>query len=121
MAKQARWVGREREMRAALEKWERSGLSLSEFARREGIAQKTMYRWRRQLGVGDDRVRRGRRPGRDDDRVAPMFTEVSAALSQASSAQMMFEVVLGDGTTVRVPEDFNSGSLRNLLSTLRGC
>ncbi len=55
---------REQEMRAMLEKWERSGLPLSRFAAGEGVARKTLYRWRRRLGVGvansGDRLRRGR-------------------------------------------------------------
>ncbi len=50
MAKQGRWLAREAEMRAVLTKWERSDLPLSQFARREGVAVKTLYRWRRRLG-----------------------------------------------------------------------
>ncbi len=47
-------AAREAKMRAVLEKWERSGLALSRFAEREGIGRKTLYRWRRRLGVGGD-------------------------------------------------------------------
>jgi transposase-like protein len=118
---------REGEMRARLEKWEQSGLPLSRFADREGIAQKTMYRWRRRLRVGDDRVRRGRPPvasvgGGDGERSqsASIFTEVSSAVRTASAA-VTFEVVLRSGTTVRVPEHFDPGALSLLLQTLRGC
>jgi transposase-like protein len=125
MAKRGRWADREEEMRAVVERWARSGLPLAQFARREGIAEKTMYRWRRQLRVGDDRVRRGRPPVRVDGQSASgarsLFTEVSAALGQASSPTVMFEVVLDDGTTVRVPEHFDPGSLRILVATLREC
>ncbi len=125
MAERGRWSGREEEMRAVVERWARSGLPLAQFARREGIAQKTMYRWRRRLSVGDDRVRRGRPPVPGKDRSASgarsLFTEVSAALEQAPSARIMYEVVLGDGTTVRVPEHFDPDSLRLLLATLREC
>jgi len=125
MAKRGRWPGREEEMRAVVEKWERSGLPLAQFARREGVAQKTMYRWRRRLGVGDDRVRRGRPPGSAEDRrrrgAPSMFTEVTASLRQASSPEMMFEVILGDGMMVRVSEHFDPDSLRILLATLREC
>ena len=118
---------RGREMRALLEKWERSGLPLSRFADREGIAQKTMYRWRRRLGVGGDRIRRGRPPAssvgenRSGSQSASIFTEVSTALGAASLSATTFEVVFGDGTMVRVPAQFDRGSLRVLLQTLRGC
>jgi transposase-like protein len=125
MARGRSRASREEEMRAQLERWERSGLALSRFARQEGVAQKTLYRWRRRLGVGDDRVRRGRPPTGARDRgsssARSMFAEVSAPLRQASSATIMFELVLGNGTTVRVPEHFDPDSLRILLATLHEC
>ncbi len=89
MAKRGRQLAREAEMRAVLAKWERSDLPLSRFAKREGVAVKTLYRWRRRLGVGDDLVRRGRPPGRAED--ASLFTEVSIASQPASVATNMFE------------------------------
>ncbi len=119
MAKRGRQLTREAEMRAVLTKWERSDLPLSRFAKREGVAVKTLYRWRRRLRVGDDLVRRGRPPGRAED--ASLFTEVSIASQTGSLAMNMFEVVFRDGTTVRVPEHFDPDSLRILVQTLRGC
>lgn len=120
MAKRGRRAGREGEMRAVLESWVRSGLPLAQFARREGIAEKTMYRWRQRLGVGDRHLRRGRPPVGE---VPPpsMFTEVSKLARRGTSATMMFEVVLSDGTTVRVPEHFDPETLRILVTMLRGC
>jgi hypothetical protein len=50
-----------------------------------------------------------------------MFTEVSTALGAVSSSATKFEVILGDGTMVRVPAQFDPGSLRVLLQTLREC
>jgi len=120
MAKRGRRLAREAEMRTVLAKWERSDLPLSRFAKREGIAAKTLYRWRRRLGVGNDLVRRGRPPGRSDD--GSLFTEVNiAAPTPASLATNVFEVVFRDGTTVRVPEHVDPDSLRILVQTLRQC
>lgn len=125
MASRGRRAARAAEMRAVLEKWERSGLRLSRFAEREGIARKTMYRWRRRLGVSADEIRRGRRPGacggaaRATAQSASMFTEVSAVWRPA--AAVTIEVVLRSGTIVRVPEHFDAGSLRGLLQTLGAC
>jgi len=120
MAKGGRWKAREEEMRVVVERWSRSGLPLAQFARREGIAQKSLYRWRRRLGVGDRQVRRGRPPVGVVGVAPSMFTEVSTSLGRATSTTM-FEVVLGDGTMVRVPGQFDPNSLRVLLATLREC
>ena len=99
---------RSREMRRLLARHERSGLTLSEFGRREGLVPATLYWWRRRL--------------REAEIAAPAvvsFTEVSTVA--AAGAGRGFEVVLGGGTTVRVPERFDPTSLRTLLETLREC
>lgn len=126
MANRGLKVARAEEMRAVLAKWERSDLPLSRFAMREGIAVKTLYRWRRRLGVGDDRVRRGRPPVSAKAQGAPssppLFTEVSVATREAlPSASTRFEVLLGNGMMVRVPEQFDENALGTLIRTLRSC
>ena len=123
MGRRGRAGAREDEMRAVLARWERSGLPLSRFADREGVGRKTLYRWRQRLGTGGDRVRRGRPPVGEHHRSPPasIFTELSTAVGTASSSAMKFEVVLGSGMTVRVPEHFDAGALRLLLETLRAC
>ena len=126
MAGRGRRAAREEEMRAVLGTWERSGLPLSWFAEREGIGRKTLYRWRQRIGVGVGDLRRARRSklagGRSRAEPAASFTEVRAAVRRSSSVSgVTFEVVLGSGTTVRVPEHFDPGSLRMLFETLREC
>jgi len=98
---------RGREMRRLLARHERSGLTLSEFGRREGWVPATLYWWRRRL-----REAEGAAPS------AVSFTEVSTV---AAAAGRGFEVVLDGGTTVRVPERFDPAALRLLLETLREC
>jgi transposase-like protein len=114
---------REREIRAVVERWERSGLTLTRFAEQEGVARKTLSRWRRRLGIGDDRARPGRPPGNRAEKAragtATLFTEVSPALLTAPAP--MFEVVLPAGVTVRVPERFAADALRRLLGVLVEC
>lgn len=125
MARAGRREAREEEMRAVLGRWERSGMTLSRFADREGIARKTLYRWRRRTGVGSNRVRRqgGHHQGSEsvETTTAALFTEVTSSLGPVAATTVTFEVVLGPGTTVRVPEHFDPDSLRILVATLRGC
>jgi len=114
---------REREIRAVVERWERSGLTLTRFAEREGLSRKTLSKWRRRLGIGDDRVRRGRPPsdplGKLRTSPAPLFTEVSPSLLRLQAP--VFEVVLRSGVTVRVPERFAADALRRLVQVLGEC
>lgn len=128
MARRGRGGSGEGEMRAVLERWQRSGLPLWRFAEMEGIAQNTLYRWRRRTGiaVGDLRRHDGAQGVSDRSGAAaavPLFAEVSALLgaSPSNAAARVFEVVLGDGITVRVPERFDPASLRALLAALRPC
>jgi transposase-like protein len=129
MANGGKRAARREEMRGVLKRWERSALPLSRFADREGIGRKTLYRWRRQLGVGGERLRLGRRRSsgsgsgsRGRSQSSATFTELSTTLrGAAAAAAVVFEVVLGGGTTVRVPAHFDPGSLRMLLGTLREC
>jgi transposase-like protein len=99
---------RSREMRRLFARWERSGLTLSEFARREDLVPATLYWWRRRL-----REAEGTAPA------AVSFTEVSGVVAAAGGRG--FEVVLDGRTTVRVPERFDAAALRMLLETLREC
>lgn len=125
MARSGRRGERAEEMRAALERWQRSGLPLSRFAEREGIGRKTLYRWRLRLGVGGRRLRPGRpkralgRVGREGS--TPMFTEVAWPGATGGLSATRFEVELRDGTTIRVPVRFDACALRALLQTLRQC
>jgi hypothetical protein len=117
------------EMRRIFERWERSGLTLGEFARREGLVLPTLYWWRRRLSsdrIQSDRRRRtksasksGKGSGTRQPKVS--FTEVTGRLGLSTGAGTGFEVVLNGGTTVRVPEGFDALSLRRLLETLGGC
>src|SRR5438128_75833 len=50
---------KEQEWRRRLRDWQRSGLSVSAFCRRYGLAEKYLYRWRRILA---ERQRRGQFP-----------------------------------------------------------
>jgi transposase-like protein len=87
---------------AALERLKRSGLSMREFARGEGLNVQRLYWWRRAL----------RRPAAES---GPAFLEVVAT---GPTAQL--EVVLRSGLVVRVPAGFCEETVRRLVTALDG-
>lgn len=102
---------RGRQMQTVLARWERSGLRLAEFARREGMPGSTLTWWRYQL----------RQRGGTGSAVAPVpamaFSEVRR--ETVTSAPAMVEVVLRNGRVVRVPlAGVEPTALRTLLRAL---
>lgn len=104
-------TARGREMQAVLARWERSGLTLAEFARREGMPASTLTWWRYQL-------RQRREIGSAGGPVtATAFTEVQRG--PAMTAPGVVEVVLRNGRVVRVPvTGIEPTALRTLVRTL---
>ena len=84
-----------------------SGLSVAEFAAREGLDAKRLYSWRGRLGAGLVRAA-----------AAPTFVEVKAA------RQARVEVVLRTGHVLFIPDSFDPGALTQLIEILEraaGC
>jgi transposase len=94
---------KEQEWRRRLRDWERSGLSVSAFCRRYGVAENRLYAWRRIL------VQR--------DAAQAAFVPVRL-LADNSSQDNTLEVVLEGGRRLRVPEGFDAATLRQLLAVL---
>ena len=92
----------------ALEKHASSGLSVAEFAARDGLDVKRLYRWRERLGTA----------GLVKAAVAPTFVEVKA------TRQARVEVVLRTGHVLFIPDSFDAGALTRLIEILEraaGC
>lgn len=98
-SKSRRWS--EKEARAALDAHSQSGLSVAEFADREGLDAQRLYSWRRRLSSAPTR--------------APQFIEVKGIAADAR-----FEIELRSGYIVRVPSAFDSDALRRLIVALEG-
>ena len=88
--------------RAVLSLVESSGLSVAEFASREGFDVDRLYRWRRRLQQGDLASQ-------------PAFVEVHSPVSEVRER---IEVVLRSGHVLRVPESCDTVTLHRLLEVL---
>lgn len=97
--------------KSALAAFDASGLTLSAFAIDAGLDPQRLARWRRRLAVSVE---------------APVFEEILLRESAApageraapTSAHQRFEIVLVSGRVVRVPESFDTGTLRRLLEVV---
>jgi transposase len=101
------------------------GASPTEVARQHGIGTGQLYNWRRALLAAQPRAV-GRFVRVD---VAPLATLAEAGMANAGSAAVVsagtiakppVEIVLPDGTTVRVDAQIDPSALRRVLATLRG-
>jgi len=111
-------------MRRLLAEQERSGLTLAEFARRRGVRAGTLSWWRHRLRSEGARRRLGKLLAKSGERAAEHegFVEIAppaALLGVEPGGAGWFEVVLGDGTVVRVPARFAEADLGRLLALLR--
>jgi hypothetical protein len=93
---------KEREWRGWLARWQRSGLRVAAFCRRQGLDERRFHAWRRILAR------------RDSERAAFVPVEVLAESAVGGS----LEVVLARGRRLRVPPGFDVATLRQVLAVL---
>ncbi len=128
---------KERFWRRVVRRRQRSGLTVREFCRDEGVAESSYHDWRRELAQRD----REQTSGEDGSGVKGISPEGSATSSGGSKEVLAFvpvqvlpddgesfpsrliEVVLTSGETLRVPTRFDSRVLEGVLRVLeeRGC
>lgn len=86
-----------------LSRWERSGLTQSEFCRRHGLKLANFAWWKRKLmsQVGSCRPQAA----------LAKFVEVALPAGRASG----YEVVLSGGRVVRVPDEFEAEAVSRLI------
>lgn len=99
---------REQFWRQTIAAFTSSGLSVRDFCRRHGLHEKRFYTWRRNLGLSPV----GRPTSSDTS--APGFVPVRVV------SDTPVEVVLPDGTTLRVPPATDPSHVARLVAALRG-
>jgi transposase-like protein len=111
-----RW--RDEDKLRVLAEAEQPGARTSEVARRHDISRGLLWYWRRQLQQGRLAVR---------DMAEPVFLPVQVsdpvlpgpAAPAVARADPRIEIVLTDGTCVRVGADVDAAALRRVLAALR--
>ena len=111
---------RERFWRRAIRDQQRSGLSVRDFCRREGLKDGAFRWWRQEL------PRRDRQPSipprGEPTEAAPAFLPVRVVDREAVTPRPAppIEIVLPTGPTVRVPQGFDPRTLGDVLAVLEG-
>lgn len=103
---------RAEDAREVLAEWRRSGVTLTEFARREGLSRNRLAWWRARLGV-----ERAPRFHRIELIHAPTTAGVGGSSGEA------IEILVGGGRRVAVRRGFDPDLLAEVLRVLesRGC
>jgi hypothetical protein len=104
---------RAREMRRALARWQRSGLTLREFGEKRGIPLSTLTWWQRVFRHAGDEEGKGVAA---ENPVA--FVEVPKPASVRTTPAVL-EIVLHSGHLVRVPAGVDLATLQRVLQALR--
>ena len=99
-----------------LVKWKRSGLTQAEFCRRRGLKAGNFAWWKRKLGEPAGSL--GPVPRRRRERSSAEFVELRAPVSSAapSGGPWGYELVLPRGVVIRLPVDFDSDRVAQLIT-----
>ena len=103
MATRAEWAGR-------VDRWRRSGLSVEDFAAREGLKPKQLGWWRWKLRSSPPPSS----PSTPELRFLPV--RVVDTAGPVSGSGVALEVALPNGRVVRVPPGFEPSMLERVLS-----
>ena len=113
------------EWRTRIEGQRQSGLTVAKFCRRESVSQATFYLWRRKLQSPRAKKTSGRqkeiaRTNREGQSPAtPSSLPFVQLPLPAGGACPWIEVVLAEGTVIRLPQQ-NLAALQTVLQTLGG-
>jgi hypothetical protein len=111
---------RERFWRRTIRDQQRSGLSVRDFCRREGLKDGAFRWWRQELSRRDREAAVDPRGERTE--AAPAFLPVRVVDPEGIAPRPAppIEIVLPTGPTVRVPSGFDPRTLGDVLAVLEG-
>ena len=104
-------LGSER-WRQLLDECQRSGLSIKDFAERNGVTASALYYWRRRLAAGPMPV--------PSTALAVSFVELRCEDKPAPRPTPSYQVGLRNGRVVTVPSTFDDDVLHRLLAVAEG-
>ena len=94
----------------AIETFQSSGLSVRQFCKQEGLSEPGFYSWRRKLAKADEAKMEKQR-----DSSSSAFIKVAIPKSN----QVLLELELSSGNTLRIRSGADNKTLNNVLSVLR--
>jgi hypothetical protein len=104
------------EWSAIIEKWRGGGLTAGDFSHREGIKKQTLLHWSWRLGPKTNTNDHGSdKPAKTEKSEAVGFIEVARPARSVG-----IELVLENGTIVRVPDGFDEIALARILRVAGG-
>ena len=108
-----RGTEKERFWRDAIRQQRRSGRSIRDYCRDQGLSEPSFYAWRREL------VRRGVRRAKRAPRPAakrPAFVSVTLAPGGASSGSTAIECLLPNGVVLRLPVTMDPAAIAAVVT-----
>jgi hypothetical protein len=100
-----------------VKRWAKSGLSVREFCRRNGLSEPSFYGWRRTLAQREARRQMATKRSAADQAAAPRFLPVTLA-GVGDVAPPACEIVSPAGWQVRLAETPTSETLLDVLRLL---
>jgi transposase len=101
---------RESVWRGRMARFQKSGLTVQEFCRQEGVSTPTFYQWKKRLKERTQPAKRVQRSGRGSRAAAKMDPFVAIDIASAAMAEIEFP----NGVRIRVPAA-NAEALRAAL------
>lgn len=111
----------EQEWQRRVSIWTKSGLSAKAFAEQSGVKASTLayWRWRlRRKARSSAEIDAAQRPVRSRRAAAGAPLSFIEIESSDAAETALFEIVLGGERRIRVPSNFDEGTLRRLVSAL---